>query len=243
MTKLGLHVNHPPFKFIQFVRETQPRIIKFLDPNFDTVKACRDASPNSMLIGRLVPPQPLDNPEQNAKDLAAFIRPFADRLHDLYEAWEGYNEIGLVDDKPEDRIEHAKRFNAFQVAFSDAMRANGLKTIAYSFATGNPNLALWQYLQDGAAAADYLGLHEYDAPTMDHDHQQGVAAGSGGMTLCLRYRRVWDLLEPRARKPIIIRGRGKDGTRLNVGEGEVDDGKKTHRSGYQQLRPEHSVAE
>ncbi len=242
MTKLGLHVNRPPSKFIQFVRDTQPRIIKFLDPNFDTAKACRDVSPKSMLIGRLVPPQPLDHPEQNAKDLAARIRPFADQLRGLYEAWEGYNEIGLVDDKPEDRVDHAKRFNAFQVVFSEAMRANGFKTIAYSFATGNPNLELWQYLQDGAAAADYLGLHEYDAPTMEREHTQGLATGTGGMMLCLRYRRVWDLLEPRARKPIILSECGIDGSSLNVGDVEVEDGKKVHRSGYKHFLPEHGVA-
>jgi hypothetical protein len=38
----------------------------------------------------------------------------------------------------------------------------------------------------------WLGFHEYDWPTMDRLHRQGLAEGNGGMWLALRYRRIME---------------------------------------------------
>jgi hypothetical protein len=45
---------------------------------------------------------------------------------------------------------------------------------------------------DVLEAYDWLGFHEYDWPTMDRLHNQGVADGNDGMWLALRYRRIME---------------------------------------------------
>lgn len=230
MTKLGLHVNKVPSPLVPFVRDAKPRILKFLDHDLGTVRACRDASPDTILIGRFFTgDQRYDQPKQNAQTLVEKILPVADRFRGLYEAWESYNEL-----EPQNPDE-ARRFSEFHVHFAEAMRAHGLKTIAYNFSTGVPKLELWQYYQDGAAASDYIGLHEYDAPTMDRIHRESLAKGEGGMYLCLRYRRVWDLLAPRARKPLIITECGIDGGVINDTYIN-DDGERVKKLGYKDFR-------
>ena len=237
MTKLGLHVNKVTNLLVPFVRDTKPRIIKFLDHDVGTIKACHDASPNSILIGRLfVVDQSSDQPQKNAQTLVDKILPVADRLRDYYLAWESYNE----ENPP--TADGAKRFGDFHVHFGELMHAHGLKTVAYNFSTGAPPLEFWQYYQDGAAASDYIGLHEYDAPTMDRLHRESLAKGENGMYLCLRYRRVWDLLRPDARKPFIITECGIDGGVIDEYFRD-EDGKRVKKSGYKHFRPQHTAAD
>ena len=97
MTKLGLHVNKVTNLLVPFVRDTKPRLIKFLDHDVGTIKACHDVSPNSILIGRLfVTDQSSDQPQKNAQTLVDKILPIADRLRDYYLAWESYTGLRPV---------------------------------------------------------------------------------------------------------------------------------------------------
>ncbi|HET6319729.1 MAG TPA: hypothetical protein VFG86_24995, partial [Chloroflexota bacterium] len=116
MTKLGLHVNKVTNLLVPFVRDTKPRLIKFLDHDLGTIKACHDVSPNSILIGRLfVTDQSSDQPQKNAQTLVDKILPIADRLRDYYLAWESYNE----ENPP--TADGAKRFGEFHVHFAELM--------------------------------------------------------------------------------------------------------------------------
>ena len=226
MTKLGLHANRTSPHLVSFVRDAKPRIVKFLDHDLGTVKACREASPNTILIGRFFTgDQRYDQPRQNAQTLVDKILTVADRFRGLYEAWESYNEL------EQQNADEAKRFSEFHVHFGELMHRQGLKTIAYNFSTGVPKLEFWQYYQDGAEASDYIGLHEYDAPFMDSLHTQNIAKGEGGHYLCLRYRRVWDLLRPSARKPIIITECGIDGGIIDDRYTD-DEGNRVKKLGY-----------
>jgi hypothetical protein len=120
--------------------------------------------------------------------------------------WEGYNESVLKADTPAQTIDNAKRLNEWYVEWARLMHAQGKKCAAYSFSTANPELDLWQYLIDGAAACDYLALHEYDSPRMDRDTNN----------FCTRYRQVRQLLPAHARKPLIITECGIDGGTTGV---------------------------
>jgi hypothetical protein len=205
MSKLGLHVNVVARNLVSFMREAKPKVVKFLDHDVGTIKACKEASPNTIFIGRLFTgDQRFQNPKDDAIRLTEKILPYADTVRGIYEAWEAYNEL----EPPNETA--AKQFNEFHVHFAEQMHKHGLKTIAFNFSAGTPKLEMWQYYQDAAEASDYIGLHEYDAPTLDRIHKQGLAEGNGGMWLCLRYRRMLDLLRPSARKPIFITECGID---------------------------------
>jgi hypothetical protein len=221
MTKLGLHANRMSSQLLPFVRDAKPRIVKFLDHDIGTVQACRAASPHTIFIGRFfTSDMRFQNPKRDAQNYVAQLLPVADRMRGLYEAWESYNELNPP------TPDEARLFNEFHVHFAEQMHAHGLKTVAYNFSTGNPDLSMWKYYQDGAQASDYIGLHEYDAPALD---------ATGGMYLTLRYRRVWNQLRPSARKPIIITECGIDG-----GVGKYAGPRK---SGYKDFKPERTVAQ
>jgi hypothetical protein len=237
MTKLGLHANRSSQPLVPFVRDAKPRIVKFLDHDLGTIQAVHAASPGTLLIGRLFTnDQRFQNPKQDAANFVAKILPYADRLRGLYEAWESYNEMNPA------TVDEAKRLNEFHVEFANQMHAHGLKTIAYNFSTGTPELDMWQYYADGAAASDYLGLHEYDAPRMDTLHQKSIAEGKGGMWLALRYRRARAALPPNARKPIIITECGVDGGVANEYK-QDEEGRRVKKQGYKDFRPEHPTSD
>ena len=78
MTKLGLHVNKVTNLLVPFVRDTKPRLIKFLDHDLGTIKACHDVSPNSILIGRLFVTRVASNRNQVRRSVSSMK--FSSRL-------------------------------------------------------------------------------------------------------------------------------------------------------------------
>lgn len=206
MSKLGLHINAIMPQVKELIRNSRPTIIKTLqhDPNY--FRELHSLSPNSFFVGRIYlheTEQQLNNPRARAISLANKVIPIASQTRDIYDCWEGYNEKGVTKDE-------ARLYNEFAVYFAEAMHAEGFKVAAYSFATGNPELDVWPLLLDGLRKSDYLALHEYSAPSM---------RWSEGW-LCLRYRKVYDLLPVDCRKPLIITETGIDGGvrgQINVG--------------------------
>jgi hypothetical protein len=205
MSKLGIHIiswnNSGPI--LDFVGKAAPVVVKMLDFNDMDTDAARSRSPSTLFVGRqYVDNQPLDNPPANARDFYNQLLPAIYKMGNRINVWEGYNEITV------NSPDIAKRYSDFTVAWADIMHSQGLRCAAYSFSTANPDLQYWPMLADGAAACDYLALHEYDSPRMD------THAGD----FCLRYRKAYAALPAYARRPILITECG------------IDDG---HNQGWQ----------
>jgi len=191
-----------------------------MEHSLDTWQAVKKTSPNTFIVGRYYVDDGdqvfADDPEGRAEKLFALMKPAADKMRGVYDAWMGYNES--VVNSPED----AQALSRFYVRWGDLMRAAGLGSCAYSFATGNPELNLWQYLADGVRHCDLLSLHEYSAPTLDNLQTW----------LCLRYRRAMDALPADARRPIVITETGIDGGAGPVNKPQDGWSKFTDAAGY-----------
>ncbi|MHC4413631.1 MAG: hypothetical protein ACYSW6_11805, partial [Planctomycetota bacterium] len=88
--------------------------------------------------------------------------------------------------------EHRK-FAEFQMGFQEGLGLAPVEPIAFNFGTGNMNADLiMEYYGEVLDSYQWLGFHEYDWPTMDRLHLQGLVDGNGGMWLALRYRRIME---------------------------------------------------
>jgi|GEM_PF-1473951 hypothetical protein len=210
-SKLGIYViSLNGIDILDYVRRAMPRVILSMDHSPDIWRQVKQISPNTFLLGRYYlddGEQVFDQPELDATNFFNRMKPDADKMRGIYDAWMGYNESVIHSNAD------ASNLARFYVQWGRLMRDAGFKTAAYSFATGNPPAGFpnpdgngnepnyWNLLADGVRACDYLSLHEYSAPHMQD--LQGY--------LCLRYRRAWASLPADARKPILITECGIDG--------------------------------
>lgn len=224
MSKLSLHISdwlNPELTY-EFIARTRPPLIKvFGDAGLDDAKIreAKTHSPTSVFVGRMYfPEQGIERDEKTPLDTVFHYDAIADARHafaqmrgiiektrGLVTIWEGYNEIPIDTDAPltEREFQKARNYNAFTVEMARLMRENGLKYAAYSFSTGNPvHVELWDLLQDGLRASDFLALHEYIAPN--------EAFSEFNFSMCNRYRQIMARLSQDARKPILITECGVD---------------------------------
>jgi hypothetical protein len=192
--KLFAHANRWGNDVISYISELKPKVIKFLDPNAGNVQPIRDLIPDALLIYRKwKPSQPLGNSENEAHQLGIdFGQEIAAEeiiRRGLVDLVEGYNEV-LGETAP--AAEHQK-FAKFQLGFQEGLGLTPVEPIAFNFGTGNMNADLiMEYYGEVLDNYQWLGFHEYDWPTMDRLHRQGLAEGNGGMWLTLRYRRIME---------------------------------------------------
>ena len=194
--KLFAHANRWGNDVIDYITSLKPKVVKFLDPNMDNVRAVRELLPDALLIYReWRPQQRLGDSEDHAfqigVDFGKEIASVEVVRQGLVNLVEGYNEI-LGETAPP--TEHRK-YAAFQLGFRSGLLqvTPGVQPIAFNFGTGNMSAQLIiDYYRDVLDAYDWLGFHEYDWPTMGRLHWQGVDEGNGGMWLALRYRRIMD---------------------------------------------------
>ncbi len=208
-SKLGIYVIHAGDLPVDWFRIAQPAVAVSMDHNPDYWRQVKAVSPRTLLLGREYVPeteQVFANPVADARRFFDRMRLSADKTRGVYDGWMLYNEPAVWN--PTD----AANLSAFTVECARLMKAAGFKTVAYSFPEGHPDLALWRYLVDGVRACDYLGLHEYDWPTM-HRTQSWR---------CLRYRQVYAALPPdvQAKVQIVIAECGLDGGVRNEATGQ-----------------------
>ena len=207
--KLGGQTQASPGSLEAFVRDTRPAVWKLLGTALDVgvARAIKTASPQTFLIGRVAArlDEGFDRPREQALAFASAALQQFEPFRGLLDAVEGINEPIVKD------AATAQRLNEWQVVYSQQMNTHGWPVVAYNFNTGGPEVfnsrgeidpsgGMWQYLHDGLRASQYLGLHEYGAPTM-------LASGN---YLTLRYRAVWYVLPPKVRRPILITECGLD---------------------------------
>jgi hypothetical protein len=196
--KYGFHCNRTGFDILDAFKRIKPGVVKVLDPNIDFLTRLRAAHPDVFIIGRIV--VPLHEQERFALDPVGEGRAFADRLlrmeasnttfqgRPLLDAWESYNEI-FPESAPADLM---RKYDDFQVAFGQKIKAAGFEPIGMNFATGNMlGHHFLTYFPGTLETYTYLGFHEYDWPTMWRLHEENIREkNEGGMWLTLRYRRV-----------------------------------------------------
>lgn len=205
--KYGFHVNRTGDDVFDAIRRLKPQVIKTLEHDIGFWKRVRAIHPDAFLIGRLF--APTQEQERFVDDPTGKGRAFAERVlalecnntefngRPLFDAWESYNEImpGHASD------DEKKKYNDFQVAFGERLRAGGFEPIGMNFATGN--MRGEDFLTHFAGTLEtykYLGFHEYDWPDMWRLHKANIEEkGEEGMWLCLRYRRTMELEGVRAK--------------------------------------------
>jgi hypothetical protein len=206
MGKTGFQCQKIPANLETLVREGKPTAVKLIDLNRGAAEAVKRAYPQCILIGRWFSTHSYNSIDGRAyADLAS--RAY-DPLRDLLDAVEGINEpIVFTPDE-------ARRLNQWQVDFANRMRELGWggKIGAYQFSVGhpevflpngeiNPSGGMWQYLWDGMRASNWLGLHEYGAPTLQHD----------AAYLSLRHRAIYEVAPTDLKtKPLYITESGID---------------------------------
>ncbi|MEA3459407.1 MAG: hypothetical protein U9R11_01815, partial [Chloroflexota bacterium] len=195
-SKLGIHVQRIVGGVEDFIKEAKPGVVKSLEHNPDFWREVKEASPDTFIVGRLyVEKQLLDDPIRRAREFCDELFPVAERMRGIYDAWEGYNEITCFD------AETMRRYVDFEVERARIMHEEGFEVVVGNFSTGHPDLDMWEHFLPALREGDFLGLHEYDAPTMRRWETW----------LCLRYRRIYDRLPQDARPPLIITECGIDG--------------------------------
>ena len=222
-SKLGFVVgrNHPEI-FHQLETQAVSAICTLeLDVNFAAqIKA---TAPKTLLIGRL---PHLEQIQLNTIDPLPAARAFVNELmviagderrRTYFDAWQSYNE-------PEaGNTEEMKRLADFEAERTRLLAAEGIRSIIGNFATGRPDLEMWQHFLPAMQAAKehngWLGLHEYSAPTIyylstreNQGRYPGVSPEDSGW-LTLRYRKVYNqILKPaNLAIPLVFTELGVDG--------------------------------
>jgi hypothetical protein len=190
--KLFFHANRGGNDVIAAIEELRPKVVKVLDPNYDTIQLIRELVPDAILIYRKwVPSQPLGGSPGEAfligVDFAEEIAREPVIQSGLVNLVEGYNEI-LGETAP---AEEHQKYNRFQMGFQMGLVNVPVEPIAFNFGTGNMTSTLiMEHYREVLDSHKWLGFHEYDWPFMDRLHKVGLEEGNGGMWLALRYRRI-----------------------------------------------------
>jgi hypothetical protein len=216
---------------LDYFTRAQPRVAVSIDHDPNTWRAIKQATPNTFVVGRFYLDDSeqifLDDPESRAEAFFNMMKPDAERMRGIYDAWMSYNEPILHS------RDEAQRLSRFHARWGDLMRAAGLVSCAYSFSAGNPSEGdprpdgtfepnYWLDLAEGLRHCDLLSLHEYDAPTLSR--VQGY--------LCLRYRKAIAALPPDAQRQVVITECGIDGGTLDSAHAQFGWQKFTNEDGY-----------
>jgi len=197
--KYGFHINAVSQPVWDAIDRLRPALLKTLHHDVTFWKAVRKLLPNAFIIGRLYTANQEfeDNPVKRGREFAERILKEGinhvevnGRL--VYDAWESFNEV-----LPEvASAERQKKYDEFQVAFGQKIKAEGFEPVAMNFGTGN--FLGHHFIDNFPGTLDtykYLGFHEYDWPTLDRLHKIGLEDGNGGMWLALRYRRAMQAVQ------------------------------------------------
>ncbi len=158
---------------LDVVRQYKPAIFKMVDPDVGWVRALIEASPETVLIGRLVE-------DHQGRLTAREGRAFADRilrksaeLGGHIQWWEGSNEAisGGIDDM--------LRLCEFEQAFAERIQREGLHALVGGFSTGTPQIVQngsdevwmgeWSTFYPALQEAHGAHFHEYWHPQQLND--------------------------------------------------------------------------
>lgn len=199
MNKLGQHVNAWTSSARGTVRAAPPKVLKVLSSSIDRseIDRWRRARPDGILVYRhYFPNESFDDVAGRCNALmhaAAQIKEY--KLDYVETPW---NEAGYSGDD-------LRRHNQASVEATRILQGYGYKVAVGNFSVGWLHIdehgnSDWPLFYDALSAADAISIHEYSAPTMQHNQSWH----------CLRYRRMWELLPLDCRKPVLITETGID---------------------------------
>ena len=168
LEKLGFHCNQTPAGLLEYMAQVQPPLIVVLDHSLPIWQEIRDACPDTIIAGRVIPDEGQDwnssllDPLHEALKAFRRLDPFMERMDGIIDVWLPWNEPVI---KTKDAM----------LAFNDATcylmeKAAPVKIGAGGFASGNPPIGLWRYFLEALTMAlqtqSYGFVHEYDWPNM-----------------------------------------------------------------------------
>ena len=188
-SKLTFHIMGFDSAVLDRLEQMQPSTVKIFDfPSETNIDAIRQRCPYTLIIYRQYTNLTFNDPAD------AFVAELNDTLNKLSGRgviWEGLNEPVIAS------TQDAQTLSNWYVRFANLMHARQEQVAAFSFSTANPPLGWVSLLAPGAAACDYIALHEYYSPTR-------------GAEDLGRYRQFRAQLPANALKPILITECGLD---------------------------------
>lgn len=195
-SKLGVHINfvRESDEMMQFLLEARPAVALGIDPSVEFWGTVKQEAPEIFLIGRrYFERQPWDDPGRVAR---AILDMGAAHIMD---AWVGLNEPSRGDD-----AEGVKIAAKLDRDVAILLHREEVEYIAGSWSVGVPDIEDWTLpeMLDALRVADYIGIHQYNAPSMDDPR--------GIEWWMLRHRIWYPTLPPDAQKPVLITECGID---------------------------------
>lgn len=200
-SKLGIHVERNVPVLFELLETQGMTVVTTLELDANFAAQIKKTAPRARVIGRIhVEDANLSslNPTAAAADFVNRLLPFADDnlRRPYFDGWISYNEPTASN------AEEMKRLADFEAERVRLLGDRGIRSVIGNFATGSPDLALWEHFLPAIQAAKqydgWLGLHEYAAPTIyylstreDQGRYPGVAPHDDGW-LTLRYRKVYN---------------------------------------------------
>jgi len=203
-SKLGVHIENVVDRagMHEWFDIARPAIAKIIDDDPEFVKG----HPDTFWVGRAyTEDQHWGKPDDHFRRIMRKAM-----AHDV-DCWEGHNE------PPAGDLEKVARFD---IRMAELLHAEDICYVAGSWSVGVPDIPQWRNpaMLDCLRVVDYLGLHEYCAPTMwdlrafDPQYTNRESYITGGW-FTLRYRKVRDVLNVylgQTPPPIIISECGID---------------------------------
>jgi len=217
---LGAHVNATLNGLDQVLSEWGPPLVVVLDHS-EVWHSVKDASPGTVIVGRIhqeFEPKfgdPSLDPLKAARDHCEQLLPWAERMGDTYDFWQGLNEPVIQS------REAMQRYADFDAERARIMDGHGFRAAVCTLSVGNPSRLAWwkEYVPALEEAKRYdgaLALHEYGWPTLDHESPWYL----------LRHRKLYEgepehnwegLPEHLKNMPLVITECGLDGMIENGG--------------------------
>jgi hypothetical protein len=170
--RLGAHVNMTVSGLPEAIAEWKPSLVVLLDHS-DVWHSVKAESPQTVFVGRVVQTDEPDFNDSLLDPIAAARRhcnallPWAERMGETYDFWQGVNEPIIRSG------EAMRRLATFESERTRLMARHGFRVVVGSFSVGNPKLRHWQQFLPALEAvrehAGGLALHEYAWPTLDHE--------------------------------------------------------------------------
>lgn len=224
MAKLGFQVLAWRDGVLEYCLRSQVQQLKVLVPDAANLRVIKENIPGCFVVYRMyksfeAQQALLENPVDGARRFADEILRASEQSRSYIDAYEGLNEPDAL------WGDNALRYNEWTAEYARIMRQRGHRTVAYNWSVGTPQGYFrgdgnadpdgfreglrqhWSVFLDGLRESDYLGLHEYSAPRM----------WDAATWLCLRYRRVYEVLPEDCRKPLFITECGIDSGVTGVG--------------------------
>lgn len=168
MKRLSAQSLGPDDRVADAVRRGKPAVFKVVDPDVGWIQKLHEASPDTVLIGRVV------DDSLAGKLAAAAGRAFAERvlrkadeLEGLVRWWEGSNEAASGP-------EAIRRLCEFERAFAERLQAEGHHALVGGFSSGVPEIVgpdgevpwmgEWELFYPAMEAAHGVHFHEYWHP-------------------------------------------------------------------------------